>query len=81
MSENSNHIDLKDLKQQIESLAMIMKGDTVGNIKPKMGGRAPPKETRKCIVILLRKPLQDPPEDPRSQEMLQKDRLNLDKNL
>ena len=41
MSENSNSVELKDHKQQIESLAMIMKGATVGNVKPKMGNGAP----------------------------------------
>ena len=45
VSENSDHIELKDLKQHIDSLAMIMKGTTVRNIKPTMGGGAPlPKE-------------------------------------
>ena len=34
-------VELKDLKQQTESLAMIMKGTTVGNIKPKMGNGTP----------------------------------------
>ena len=43
VSENSNHIELKDLKQPIESLAMIMKGATVGNVKPKMSGGSPPQ--------------------------------------
>ena len=38
---NSNSIELKFLKQQVESLATIMKGAMVGNIKPKMGSGAP----------------------------------------
>ena len=41
VSENSDHTELKDLKQQMESLAMIMKGATVGNSKPMMGGGVP----------------------------------------
>ena len=41
VSENSNHIELRGLKQQFESLAMIVKGATVANIKPKKGWRGP----------------------------------------
>ena len=39
--ENSNSVELKDLKQQIESVATIMKGTTEGNIKPIMGNGTP----------------------------------------
>ena len=38
VTENRDQNKLKDLRQQIESLAMIMKNATVGNNKPKMAG-------------------------------------------
>ena len=38
--------DLKDLKQQIESLSMIMKSATVGNVKPKRERSFLPKKER-----------------------------------
>ena len=41
VSENSNSVELKDLQQQIESLAMIMNGATIENIKPKLGNGFP----------------------------------------
>ena len=41
VSENSDHTELKDLKQQTESLAIIIKGATVRNIKPKKGSGTP----------------------------------------
>ena len=34
--DNKEQNELKDLRQQIESLAMIMKSATVGNVKPKV---------------------------------------------
>ena len=49
VSENSDRIELKDLRQQIESLAMIMKGATVGNIKPKMGGGVPSPRKKRSV--------------------------------
>ena len=49
VSENSDHIELKDLKQQMESLAMIMKGATVGNSKPKMGGGVPSPRKKRSV--------------------------------
>ena len=41
VTENRDQNELKDLRQQIESLAMIMKSATVGNNKVKMGGGVP----------------------------------------
>ena len=38
VTENRDQNELKDLRQQIESLAMIMKSATVGRNKPKMNG-------------------------------------------
>ena len=36
ITDNKEQNGLKDLRQQIESLAMIMKSATVGNVKPKV---------------------------------------------
>ena len=48
--------DLQDIKQQIESLATIMKSTTVGNVKVKEGeGVSSPKKKKRCFKILLRK--------------------------
>ena len=80
VSENSDHIELKDLKQQIEALAMIVKGATVGNIQPKMGDGAPSPKKRKCLVILLGNLFQGTPEDLRGLELMLQDILDLDKN-
>ena len=62
VSKNSNHIELKDLKQQIESLAMIIKSPTVGNIKPKMGGGAPSPRKKE---VFSNSPWKPPPGSPR----------------
>ena len=35
ITDNKEQNELKDLRQQIESLAIIMKSATIGNIKPK----------------------------------------------
>ena len=35
MTDNKEQNELKDLKQQIESLTMIMKSATIGNVKSK----------------------------------------------
>ena len=35
ITDNTEQNELKDLRQQIESLAMIMKSATIGNVKPK----------------------------------------------
>ena len=61
VSENSDHTELKDLKQQIESLAMIMKSATVGNIKPKMGGRVPSPRQKEVSGTSTQKPLPGSP--------------------
>ena len=45
---NRDQNELKDLRQQIESLAMIMKSATVGSNKPKMGGGV--SSNRKKVV-------------------------------
>ena len=34
--DNKKQTELKDLRQQIESLTMIMKSATIGNVKPKV---------------------------------------------
>ena len=39
--ENKEQNELKDLKQQIESLATIMKNATIGSTKPKLKGEVP----------------------------------------
>ena len=62
VSENNDHIELKDVKQQIESLAMIMKGATFGNIKPKMSGGAPSPRKKE---ISSSSPQKAPPGSPR----------------
>ena len=36
ITDNKEQNELKGLKQQTESLAMIMKSATVGNVKPKV---------------------------------------------
>ena len=36
ITDNKEQNELKDLRQQIESLAMIMKSANVGNVKPKL---------------------------------------------
>ena len=41
VTENRDWNELKDLRQQIESLATIMKSATVGNDKPRMNGGVP----------------------------------------
>ena len=52
--------ELKDLRQQIELLAMIMKSATVGNVKVKVV-ECPPQGRMKCWVVLLRKGFKDHP--------------------
>ena len=45
--DNKGQNELKDFRQQIESLAMIMKNATVGNVKTKSGrGSVLPKEEK-----------------------------------
>ena len=36
ITDNKEQNELKDLRQQIESLTMIMKSATIGNVKPKV---------------------------------------------
>ena len=47
--ENKEQNELKDLRQQIESLATIMKSATMGNVKPKVTEGA--SSTRKKEVL------------------------------
>ena len=65
VSENNDHIELKDLKQQIESLAMIMKGATVGNIKGKMSGGAPSPRKKEIFSNSPQKPSPGSPRRPK----------------
>ena len=58
---NSSSIELKDPKQQIESLATIMKGATVGNIKPKVGNGAPSPRKKEVSSNSPQKPPQGSP--------------------
>ena len=55
ITDNKEQNELKGLRQQIESLAMIMKSATVGNIKPKVVKGFLPQERKKCLEILLGK--------------------------
>ena len=71
--EKKEHTDLQDIKQQIESLATIMKSATMGNVRPKEeDGVSCPK--KKCFEILLRKYSKDHPGK-------EKGFLGLDRNL
>ena len=81
VSENSNHNLLKDLKQQIESIAMIMKSPTLEILNLRWVVGPPPQGKRKCLVILFRNLLQGPPKDLRDLELMLQDLLDLDKNL
>ena len=47
--------DLQDIKQQIESLAMIMKSTTVENVKLKEGEGVLSLKRSRCFKTLLRK--------------------------
>ena len=61
--ENREQNELKDFRQQIESLATIMKSATVGSIESKvMGGSFLSIGRRKCLVPLLRNCFRDHPE-------------------
>ena len=45
ITDNKEQNELKDLRQQTESLAMIMKSATIGNVKPKaVEGVSSPRE-------------------------------------
>ena len=58
--EKNEPTDLQDLKQQIESLATIMKSATVGNVKQKEEeGVSSSKEKERCFKILLKKHSKD----------------------
>ena len=81
--ENSDNTELKDLKQQIESLAMIMKSATVGNIKPKMGGESSSPLEKKEVSGRFSSeiPFQGLPEGLRGLELVQQDLLNQGRSL
>ena len=53
--DKNESTDLQDIKQQIESLAKIMKSTTAGNVKLKEGEGAHLQRKKRCFKILLRK--------------------------
>ena len=54
ITDNKEQNELKDLRQQIESLTTIMKSATIGNVKSKVvEGISSPR--KKCLKILLSK--------------------------
>ena len=59
--EKKGPTDLQDIKQQIESLATIMKSAMMGNVRPKEGDGFHPQRGKKCFKILLRKHFKDHP--------------------
>ena len=61
VSENSDHNELKDLKQHIESLTRRMKCATIRNIKPKMDGGVPSPRKKEVSGNLPWKSLQGSP--------------------
>ena len=56
--ENKEKKKLKDLKQQIESLATMMESATIGGVKPEVTGVSP-QGRKKCMVLLLGKCFKD----------------------
>ena len=60
--ENREQNELKDLRQQIELLATIMKSAMIGSTKPKVMGGVSSLGRRKCLVPLLRKCFRGHPE-------------------
>ena len=58
ITDNKEQNELKDLRQQIESLVMIMKSATIGNVKPKVVEEVS-SPRKKCLEILLRKGFRD----------------------
>ena len=61
VTKNSDQNELKDLRLQIVSLAMIMKSDTIGNNKPKMGGGVSSPSKKEVYGNSPWKPLQGSP--------------------
>ena len=59
--DNKEQNELKDLRQQIELLAMIIKSATMGNVTAKVAEGCPPQGRKKCQVVLLRKGFKDHP--------------------
>ena len=49
MVDNKEQNELKDLRQQIESLAMIMKSATVGNVKAKVTERVSSQRKKEML--------------------------------
>ena len=72
--EKKEPTDLQDLKQQIESLATIMKSAMMGNVRSKKGEGFHPQRRKKCFEILLRRHFKDHPGK-------EKGFLSLDRNL
>ena len=63
VTENRDQNELKDLRQQIESLAMIMKSVTVENNKPKMNGGVSSSRKKEVSGSSPQKPFKGHPED------------------
>ena len=56
ITDNKEQNELKDLRQQIELLAMIMKSATVGDVKPKIvEGVSLPKKERSAWKFSLKR--------------------------
>ena len=55
ITDNKEQNELKDLKQQIESLTTFMKSATLENVKSRAVEGFLPQERRNCSKILLRK--------------------------
>ena len=72
--EKKEPTDLQDIKQQIESLATIMKSAMMGGVKLKEGVGFHPQRRKKCFKIPLRK-------YSKGQPGREKGFLNQDKNL
>ena len=61
VTENRDQNELKDLRQQIKSLAMIMKSATVGNNKSKMNGEVSSPRKKEASGDFHPKPFQGSP--------------------
>ena len=52
ITDNKEQNELKDLRQQIESLTTILTSATIGNVKSKVVEVILPQERRKCSKLL-----------------------------
>ena len=59
--DNKEQNELKDLRQQIESLATIMKSATVGNVKPKVTEGVSSPRNKEVLGTSLQKGFQGSP--------------------